>query len=166
MATSAPRMARNFPAWEIRGGAHRRVACAELTVEIVKSGKTGIGVLLSRDDEPSCEIRIDGARVQIHDARFPSLSAVGTVLRPSNEAPATYLGFAFDNESLWNEGVREGALELDVSANGERTTLVLPMSHVWTGPHRLRDPAPAAPQRPSMPMVAPENEAPKTDGGS
>ncbi len=150
MATSAPRMARNYPGWEVRGAAHQRAACTEIAVEVVTSGKTGIGVLVTRAHEPSCEARVDAARLRITEKVWPALA----VPAGWDDARSLYLGFAFDNEALWNAGVREAALELDLSSNGARTTLRFPLSHVWTGPHRMRDRSPrVAPSQTSMPMA-------------
>ena len=156
MATGAPRMARNYPAWEVRGTTHQRAGCAELAVEVVTSGKTGIGVVVTRGYEPSCEARVDAARLRIRETVWPAQLV-------SRDSRDLYLGFAFDNEALWNDGAREGTLELDVASNGARTTLLFPLSHVWTGPHRLQDrraPPQVAPTQTSMPMAVPPTPEP------
>lgn len=128
MATAAPRYARSYPHWEVKGGPHMRAGCAELTVTLVKSGKTGIGAIVARDREPSCEVSIDGAYVRIDGTRYAALAV------PAWDAEGTaYLGFAFDNEALWNDGVRDGTFELEVTADGSRTPLVFRMTHEWAG---------------------------------
>ena len=154
LATSAPRYARSFPHWKIDGGAHRRAGCSEVTVEIVKSGKTGLGAIVSHDREPSCEVRIEAARVRIAGMPYRAIAVPAW-----DEARTAYLGFAFDNEALWNDGVRVGTFELDVSVGGQRTALVFPMTHEWTGPQESVRRGPAPP--PSLPVAAPpEPDAP------
>jgi hypothetical protein len=164
LATSAPRMARRYPSWEAhRASARQQLACVELSVEVVKSGKSGLGAIVRRDVDPGCDVRIEGARVRVVGARAFEASTIP----PFDEQRSLYLGFTFDNESLWNEGAREGSLELDVSANGERRTLVFPMTHVWSGPHENSVPAvPAPPPRPPS-AVAPDPPAalPETEDG-
>lgn len=139
MATSAPRYARQYPHWQIDGeGPHQRAGCSELGVEVVKSGKTGIGAIVTHDREPSCEVRIEGARVHIANVTYPALAVPAW-----DDARSAYLGFAFDNEALWNDGVRRGTFEIDVTVNGERRTLVFPMTHAWTGPQEATSASPS-----------------------
>jgi hypothetical protein len=161
LATSAPRMARNYPSWEVRGAFHQTVGCVELSAEVVKSGKSGLGALVRRDVDNGCDVRIEAARVRVVGAGAFEASSPPAF----DEHRTLYLSFAFDNEAHWNEGAREGSLELDVSANGERRTLAFPMTHVWSGPHKnsLRTgptPPPPPAAAPDLPMATPE-----PDGG-
>lgn len=163
IATSAPQLARNYPFWQVRGATHQSLACVEISLEIVKAGKSGLGAVVTRDVDPGCDVRVEGARVHIAHSSFPALTVPAW-----DDSRSIYLGFSFDSEALWNAGERQGTLELDVRANGEHRTLVFPMTHEWTGPHRnSRRPPPSvkSPSTPNpapvLPLAAPE---PETDG--
>jgi hypothetical protein len=153
LATSAPRMARNYPSWEVHGAPRQTLGCVEISAEVVKSGKSGLGAVVRRDVDNRCDVRIEAARVRVVGAGAFAASS----LPAFDERRSLYLSFAFDNESLWNDGAREGSLELDVNANGARRTLVFPMTHVWSGPHQnsLRG-GPTPPPPPAAPVAAPD----------
>lgn len=115
------------------------------------SGKEGLGVVLLREGA-SCDLRIERARV-----RIGALTKDAIAIEDWDEKQTTYLGFAFDNERTWNEGVRTGALELVVSAEGARRELAYPMVHAWDGWHAptYEPPRPLPGAGSAMPLAVP-----------
>lgn len=159
LATSAPQTRRGFAVWRLDKD-ERPAGCARVTPFIAKSGKEGLGVgVRVASSEPSCVVELSGV-----------LRAGGRVFASdppiSVRAPGHgYLPFVFDDEALWNDGVREGELELSVRDARGDARLVLPMRYVHEGDHpwdRRGDrpgfargassrPAPSAPpQRPAL----------------
>lgn len=137
LATSAPRLVRNYPAWQIEGLGARRLDCAVVDLWVSKSGKQGFGVTFEVVPQtPDC-------RFEIRSARF----SAGSLSQPASRLPEprmlsqrahSYVPFAFDNEALWNAEVDDGRLEIELAV-GERTErLAFRMRHVWDGPHRIR----------------------------
>jgi hypothetical protein len=157
LATSAPRQARNYPSWEVRGATFQRAGCAEIGVTVVKSGKTGFGVVLTRGGEEACVVKVVAARLRVGRREVAPASI------PAWDGERTmYVAFAFDSEGFWNDGIRAGTLELEVEAAGQRAAIVFALEHVWTGPHRdtrLTAPPPAPPA-PPPPPPAPESVEP------
>lgn len=136
LATSAPRYSypRAFPAWEVRGATDLWVS---------KSGKEGFGISSTRTDLVAARFMSAGINVE------------GTVPIRQPDAPI-YVGFVFDNERLWNEGIRHGTLEVSF-ADGSRARYAL--AHVRRGAHQKLDrydrppPPPPPPGSQPMPMV-------------
>lgn len=136
VATSAPRYSypRAYPTWRLDTG----------DVWVSKSGKEGFGISSTRKD--------------IVAGRFRAEALVVDALPPLHDtATSVYLGFVFDNQRLWNDGVRAGTLELTL-ANGE--VITYPLRHVWPEPHHKVDRYDRQPKPPvrrggddAMPMV-------------
>lgn len=129
LATSAPRTRRGFAVWQLDKVDHP-AACARVTPFVAKSGKEGIGIgvrVVSSD--PSCVVSISGA-LRAGGRVFESDPAI-SVRAPGHG----YLPFVFDDEALWNDGVRAGELELRVREARGEATLVLPMRYVHEGDH-------------------------------
>ncbi len=126
---------RNFPAWRSE---ERPLAlsCGVLDFWISKSGKEGLGVTFELRAQPGFDcvwrservvLLIDGQRVE--PVGIPLQLTASTQRVPSRG----YLGFAFDNQTLWNRGVRRAILELP-GARGEPAQRDL--SQVFDGFHR------------------------------
>jgi hypothetical protein len=138
IATPAPQRVRNYPFWRIETPGPRAIGCAEVDAWVSKSGKEGFGVTMILDSlsEP-CSFQLRRARFLAdgvkHDASTlpPPVTLVGRA--------RTYVPFEFDNEALWNDGVRDGKLELVLAADGAAEELVvLALHHEYDGPHARR----------------------------
>lgn len=145
IATSPANRVRNYPYWRIETLGARTIGCAKVDAWVSKSGKEGFGVTL--EWEPlavPCSVELRSARfvadrVTSDAAALPPPATLTKLTR-------TYVPFEFDNEALWNEGVRDGRLELVLAAEGAGATrLELALRHVWTGPHTARRPPHQAP---------------------
>jgi hypothetical protein len=148
LATSAPRLVRSYPAWEIQSLGARRLECAIVDIWVSKSGKQGFGVTLEIMPSGSCRVAVTSARFSAGgqlqaSARLPGPLELG-------QKQHLYLPFAFDNQTLWNDGVHDGELELVLEIGDRRERLVFPMKHVWTGPHRVRERGPSLSPRPAL----------------
>jgi hypothetical protein len=134
MATSAPRMARAYPAWQVTGDLSRALVCADVTPFVVKSGKEGMGVVVAVHAREACSERLLAAHVVIDGARFPGVGGVSAV-----DAAAltvrTYVGFAFDDNALWNDQKRDGILELEFATAGGPRRLVFDLREAWPATH-------------------------------
>lgn len=150
MATSRPMQVRNYPMWEIGAGepapgddgkrrdpqglpADATIGCASVRAFVAKSGKEGVGLGVRVDSTGgACEVALDG-RLSAGDVTVAAATRVG-VGRGGREH--AYLAFAFDNERLWNDGVRDGALALTVTAGGASRVLSYPIHQRFDGFHR------------------------------
>lgn len=151
VATSSPRQPhRGYPTWRVERP-RALAGCTNLLADVVTSGKEGLGVVVLRES-PRCDVRIERARVRIGTVSRDALGITGW-----DERETTYLGFVFDNEQLWNDGVRVGVLELVVTAEGTRRELTYPMFHAWDGwhPPQYVPPAPLPGAPPPMPIAVP-----------
>src|SRR5690606_15983732 len=136
LATSPPRLVRNYPVWELSGLGARKLDCVIVDAWVSKSGKQGFGVTLELTPSAPC-------RVGVASARF---SAANLVVEAAKLEPArtltrrehVYLPFAFDNQALWNQAEHDAELELTLDVGERRERLVFRMKHVWTGYHRNR----------------------------
>jgi len=170
MATSSPMMVRAYPAWEVTGAASRAAGCVDVTPFVVKSGKEGIGLVATvqpRGGDPAtapCSTHLIGARIAAGGAAFPA--TVGkTAIDPSTRTVRTYLGFPFDNNTLWNAGLRDATLELDTDGSEGTRRIVFDLREVWPASHAPRTLVPAASSaQPSVSPSAPST-APAHDGG-
>lgn len=164
LATSQPRQARNFPAWETRDG-ERDLGCAHASAYVAKTGKEGFGLTVRLDaSTPSaCPVQLAGATATIGGARVVAAELPPAALVPPGAPAFLYLPFAFDNEAAWNDGRRAGTLELVVRVGGREDTWQLPIVVRFDGFHRMIDrriaPAPSAPVL-ERAGDAPEDEAP------
>lgn len=145
IATSPAHTRRGFAVWQL-DRQERPAGCARVTPFVAKSGKEGLGVgLRVASLERACAVSVSGV-----------LRAGGRVFASEPEITVTapghgYLPFLFDDEALWNSGVRDGELELRVrSATGD-ATISLPLRYVHEGEHPWvrRDQGAAAPRAPS-----------------
>ena len=154
MATSrAPSVTRGYPAWKVTESVRADAGCVTIGAEIVKSGKQGVGVMLTREGL-SCEPRIVRARFHAGD-----VAAAPVAIPPWDRDGTTYLGFFFDNEGLWNAGLRDGMLEVDVETPAGARRLLFRLYHAYDGPRvPVRPPPPPPEAAPSMPVAAPPPE--------
>lgn len=142
MATSRPMMVRNYPAWQIEGLGARQLDCAIVDLWVSKSGKQGLGVTLElTPTASSCRVSVEEARfsadgVEERAARLPAPRVV-------ERRDHLYLPFAFDNEALWNDEVRDGRLDLWIRVGEASERLAFRLRHVWHAAHRIdREKAP------------------------
>ena len=110
------------------------------------------------DDSPAEGFWLPGG------AAFPA--TVGkTAIDPSTRTVRTYLGFPFDNNTLWNAGLRDATLELDTDGSEGTRRIVFDLREVWPASHAPRTLVPAASSaQPSVSPSAPST-APAHDGG-
>lgn len=146
MATSRTNAPRSFPTWRVEAP-RADALCTAIRADVVKSGKEGVGVVLLRET-PRCPLRVESAALRAGDRAHRALA-----IAPWDEHETTYLAFLFDNEALWNAGVRHGQLELVFSAGAERRAMVFSMVHAWDGWHGAPR-TPPAPLPPSTPRPA------------
>jgi hypothetical protein len=160
IATPAPRLPRNYPAWSVEGLGARRLGCAHVDLWVSKSGKQGFGLTVAlQPGEP----KSSECRVELRSARFdaPGVHVAGRPLPVAARVDRPrylYLSFPFDNESLWNEKKREGKLELVLVIGGDIERLTLPMRHIWVSAHVPLEapggpPAPDVPREPLVPQA-------------
>lgn len=150
LATPAQRFERNYPAWVFDEGADGGLApglsygCAAISAWVSKSGKEGMGVSFEIQNATvdRCTVQIvyaafvpDGQTVKPH-------AAPGALELPAEEVRDTYVGFAFDNEALWNEGRRTGVLHVTFNVQGEIREFRLKLRHALDGFQRERHRAP------------------------
>lgn len=162
IATSAPMTRRGFAVWQLDRD-ERIAGCARVMPFVVKSGKEGVGINVRVSTSmPGCAVSIAGVlRAGGHD--YPSDPPVSTTA-PSH----AYLAFVFDDEAVWNDGVRDGELELVVRDASGETRHKFPLRYVHEGDHpwvkhgesRFPTRASAAPldvppPRPSLEVPAP-----------
>ena len=70
LATTAPRLQRNYPAWRVLDPTIVDVGCAELSPFVVKSGKEGAGAtLVVRPHTPACDAAREVRRPEVRRAR-------------------------------------------------------------------------------------------------
>jgi hypothetical protein len=107
---------KNYPAWQPHGDTTRVIGCVDSKWWVSKSGKEGFGITVRVHARPG------GCRVRVTHAVF---AAGPTVVDAPVRAPTElseevtdyiYLPFAFDNNTLWNQGIRRGMLDLGLSA--------------------------------------------------
>jgi hypothetical protein len=135
VATSPPRNARNYPAWQVVGPTAVEADCVLVTPFVVKSGKEGIGVVVALRGLGPCATHLAGARVVVGD-----LSFAGTLgesrLDPNSPMVRTYVAFPFDNNTLWNEGRHEGTLELVLETASGPARLAFNLREIWESTHK------------------------------
>ena len=135
-ATSAPRMTRQYPAWQLTAPSMRPLSCAQAEVWVKQSGKEGVGIIVAAQSAgaPSCIATLVGARFIVGERVFSAasiapLSRNPVALSPSPRAQGmggliglaelTHVTFVFDNEMLWNNDERDGRFELMFEVNGQ-----------------------------------------------
>lgn len=136
VATSAPRLVRNYPMWKVESLGKRRIGCGEVDVWVSKSGKQGIGVTVRIAPASSgpCQARITRARFSAGPTAVDAESAVSL---EKNGKSHLYLPFVFDNETLWNDEHHTAQLELVIQVGDREERLVLNLRHVWSGAHHV-----------------------------
>lgn len=148
LATPAQRYEREFPEWafdtipEGKNGPELGFECARVSAWVSKSGKQGMGVSFEIEN-----LTPDPCPVEFTYAAFvPGGLTVRPVQMPrtldmkDEDRADAYLGFAFDNEALWNEGRRTGVLYVTLKIRGEVKEYQLPMTHKLDEFQRLRYP--------------------------
>ena len=158
IATSAPMTRRGYAVWQL-DPREQMAGCARVRPFVAKSGKEGVGIgVRVASPDPGCTITLSGV-----------LRAGGRAY--ASDAPVTqsapghaYVAFAFDDEAVWNDGVREGSLELLVRDPRGESRVTFPMRYVHEGDHpyarRHGEPAGATsgPQPPPLEVPAPRPE--------
>jgi hypothetical protein len=120
LATSAPRMTRNFPAWGVTSETSATMACASVEAWVSKSGKEGFGLTLKVQNttERPCPVELVEARFAVDALQIPASPLPGPLPLGPYQVDYVYLPFVFDNEALWNAGERAGALALGFRVEG------------------------------------------------
>jgi len=162
MATSQPPLP--FTTWKLATTDLHAAGCARLDVWVSKSGKEGLGLSLTAQGPVGCPVSLERARVVVGEQSF---AASGLPLALHADT-ATYVPFFFDNEALWNEGRRTGAVELEVVAGGERARVSVEMAHIWDDARRRGGPMPPHVPPRTMPLAVDpaDASAPEIDAGS
>lgn len=139
-AATSPPPPRCYPMWGVAEPAAVKLGCAWVEIWVSKSGKEGLGVtvaFLPVDREASCSVAIRAAAFL-----SPGVNAPATQLPPAIElkgadARHVYLPFAFDNQDLWNQSLkqndlRRATLSLWLSLGDEPPQpLEIPLVHEW-----------------------------------
>lgn len=109
---------------------------------VVKSGKTGLGVLLRARNagDHSRALRVDSAELRVgrpdgpNETHEPSHHVASEI--PAGEHADLYLPFSFDNERAWNRGRYDGRLRLHLQL-GEKEIgpWTIPLNHRRDQPH-------------------------------
>jgi hypothetical protein len=143
VATSAPRLVRNYPIWKVETLGERRIGCGKVDVWVSKSGKQGIGVTvrIAPMSAGPCPARVTRARFS---AGPTTADAEPAVALEKNGKSYLYLPFPFDNETLWNEGHHAGRLELVIQVGDREEKLAFNLRHAFSGPHVISDRIPPA----------------------
>jgi hypothetical protein len=141
IATPAPayRYPRNYPVWQVESGATFDGKCVSATAWVAKSGKTGFGLTLELVPTrgAGCHVSIGGGSFTAGVKRLTTPGCPFDVDVPAGGPTRVYLPFYFDNENMWNDGVRRGELELVLWADGVEVGIwKLTMVHRYDGPHR------------------------------
>lgn len=125
---------RNYPRWTLAAGATpHRADCVDARAFVRVSGKTGIGVTLALRSHGTCAVRVARAELVVGTRRFPAALPPAQTL-PGRSLVYLWLPFPFDNNALWNDGLRRGQLELVLETGGvARAPWILPAEHAWVG---------------------------------
>lgn len=159
VATSGAPLQRSYPTWTVTGSVRADAGCATIAAEVVKSGKEGVGVVLKREGD-GCDLVLTGATLHVGDV------AQAPVAIPAWDGDGTtYLGFVFDNERAWNDGVRDGALEVVLRMPEGPRRLRFRLYHAYAGPW-VPVPAPPRPEPAPLPMAVDPSTPMASDGGA
>lgn len=158
LATPAQRFERNYPAWtfdEVTDAGFvpaLSYGCATITGWVSKSGKEGMGVSFEVQNATRdlCTVEIVYAAFVPEGMTVKPHKTPGPLQLTPEELGDAYLGFAFDNEALWNSGRRTGVLHVTFNVQGEVKEFRLQLTHVMEGFQRQRFSAPrSVPKRPT-----------------
>jgi hypothetical protein len=169
-ATSPLRVSypRNYPAWVLLEPARATRGASSLELWVSKSGKEGIGVTVevqscgeSGEGKRNAEgrgqrLELLGAALAVGGQAFPAELPAAREVR-AGETIHLYLPIPFDNERLWNQGQREGQLQVRLRLDGQELLLVARAAHRLDGFHRAV-PRRAARDRPCGPPRCPYRE--------
>lgn len=106
---------------------------------IVRSGKSGIGVALrlkNQSDKPRL-LTIVGLRLRLENSGEATHPALSPLHLASGAQQTLYAGLPFDNERIWNEGWRQGELEVHLSVGVDNSPEPrvdlwrIPLVHDW-----------------------------------
>lgn len=135
---------------------------------VVRSGKSGLGVALRlRNQAVSARrLTISGLRLRLENSGEVTHPALAPLTLATAAQQTLYAGFPFDNQRLWNEGWRQGELEVHLSIAADDATEPrvdvwrIPLLHDWQAMRwvsrqpTFEPPKPRRHQRPRRPGPA------------
>ncbi len=161
IATSPPRMARQYPMWQI-GNPHTAAFEDKGLLGqfwVSRSGKTGLGVTLmlaNRRSAPTT-IEVTQATLLINGTRQQQdPTAINRQVLAVTQPPITLepgqngwidLPVPFDNNDAWNQGLRNGQMTVTLKIDGQTIApLRFSMQHSRTSAHHSRFHVPLTPK--------------------
>ncbi len=129
-ACAACTESRPYPYWRAASDAPAVAACADIRARVVRTGKEGIGVVISlagTQSEP-CEISVDAVQLSVHRAvtargEVPALLARLRMTRGTTVRG--YVPIPFDFNAAYNAGARDATLHVDAGGRRLEVALVL-----------------------------------------
>jgi hypothetical protein len=130
---------KKYPAWEFQAGPGLiKLTNIDCQLWVAKSGKTGvgIGIRLTSTGVQEQTLELTDARLIIPGYPVAASKLPERMTIAPGETRRVYVPFPFDNQHLWNEGIRSAILELRFIANGtQETTRTLPVVHLLRAFH-------------------------------
>ena len=109
---------RTYAVWTPAHPLHATLtACADIDAWVSKSGKEGLMVtmFLRGLGEQACTVEVKGARFQTLGVMHEAARLPPSVELREGADVYLFVAFPFDDNTAWNEGAREGAVELDLA---------------------------------------------------
>lgn len=117
---------RRTVAWGVVETTPREVGCMVVSAHVVRTGKQGIGVVVSLRGRDESDCHVHHARVSLrleNGLEVLARNALPEVHVTSRETVEAYVPLYFDDDDAWNHGVRRA--KLHVVMGDERASLAL-----------------------------------------
>ena len=117
---------RRTVAWGVVETTPKSVGCATATAHVARTGKEGMGVVVTLRGRDTNECNVQNARVSLlleNGLEVRAKKALPEMQLTSRETVEVYVPLYFDNNDAWNRGVRRGKLELRLG--DERVSLAI-----------------------------------------
>ena len=118
VATSRPMKPRAYPAWKLVSGQQHTQQCVDLLGWVTKSGKTGFGMSIELRSKGDCMVEVAKAELLLDGQTVAAADLWDPIDMKGHSLLFAYIPFEFDNNTAWNDELRDGIVELHVNTNG------------------------------------------------
>lgn len=119
---------RSYPRWVQTDDGIAWRGCAGVRAFVRKSGKQGIGVTLEVRARQDCPVSIAHAGVVLEDGTHAPGDAPTLDGLSGRSLVYLWMPVRFDGDRAWNDGARQGRLEIDLTIDGAaQPTIALPL---------------------------------------
>ena len=118
IATSTPLKPRAYPAWQFVAGQRHTQECVDVYAWVSKSGKTGFGMSIELRSRGNCMVEVATAELQLDGRTLAAADRWDAIDMKGHSLLFAYIPFEFDNNQAWNDELRDGVVQVQLTTNG------------------------------------------------